>query len=561
MKAYLRYLAFYLTLLTPVFFFTDCNEGTSAEQHTSKPAYKHVIVIGIDGMSPDGIRNASTPNMDMMMQNGAFTLHARSVLPTSSSSNWASMIMGAGPEQHGITSNGWERDDHILPPVVSGDEGIFPTIFSAIRKQQPNAEIGAIYHWSGFGRLVEKTALNYDHHVDSEDSTTLAAIDYIKDKQPNFLFIHLDHVDGAGHGAGHGTPEYYAAVSKADSLIGEIVKATENTAMGGQVLFLVTSDHGGIGTGHGGETVEEIEIPFILYGAGIKKGLEMPQTVYTYDNAATVAFALGIKQPYAWIGRPVKAAFTGYPVPDMTGQKPMLLSPAIVPGRQGLRPAGGLFTDTMEVSITNREKSGTLYYTLDGSEPTASSFKYEGPFKLATTTVVRSVVITDDGNTSPMGEAYMRFYDPTKGNGLNYRVYEDPDNSWMMLPNFGSYNAVRTGTVAEIDHTLIDMGREAFTGAVIDGYIQIDEPGKYRFYLMSDDGSRLYINGQEVVNNDGDHGAIERSGTVTLEPGYHTIKVEWFNGGGGYWLHAMYKGPGVGKQIIPAEKLFTKKPL
>ena len=49
----------------------------------------HVIVIGCDGMSPDGIRNADTPNMDRMMREGAYTMHARPVLATSSSPNWA----------------------------------------------------------------------------------------------------------------------------------------------------------------------------------------------------------------------------------------------------------------------------------------------------------------------------------------------------------------------------------------------------------------------------------------------------------------------------------------
>lgn len=45
---------------------------------------------------------------------------------------------------------------------------------------------------------------------------------YIKAKQPAFLFVHLDHVDGAGHAYGHGTPQYYQAVAKADTLIDNI---------------------------------------------------------------------------------------------------------------------------------------------------------------------------------------------------------------------------------------------------------------------------------------------------------------------------------------------------
>ena len=91
---------------------------------------QHIIVIGIDGMSPDGIQKADTPTLDSMIQEGAATMHARSVLPSSSSPNWASMIMGADTEQHGITSNGWEKFDHQLPhgryPIRDIPNHIYP---------------------------------------------------------------------------------------------------------------------------------------------------------------------------------------------------------------------------------------------------------------------------------------------------------------------------------------------------------------------------------------------------------------------------------------------------
>ena len=90
-----------------------CFVSCTVKEPTSenKQLAKHVIVIGIDGMSPNGILTASTRTLDNLMQQGAYTLNARAVLPTSSSTNWATMVSGAGPEQHGVTSNDWERDD------------------------------------------------------------------------------------------------------------------------------------------------------------------------------------------------------------------------------------------------------------------------------------------------------------------------------------------------------------------------------------------------------------------------------------------------------------------
>lgn len=287
----------------------------------NKPAEKfpqgieHVIVIGVDGLSPDGIRKAETPTMDKMMANGVVKWNVRTVLTTASSQNWASMIMGAGPEQHGIIDNDWKRDKHSLPPVVAGEEGIFPTIFGLIRSQKPGAEIGAVYHWGDFGRLFEKKAVNYDKHFSTEDSTAADFTKYIKEKKPTFGFVHFDHVDHAGHHDGHGTPAYYAAVAKTDSLVNEILKSIKAAGIEKSTLVIITADHGGKGKGHGGPTPEEAEIAMILYGKDVKQGYQVQQQVYTYDLAATIAFAFHLTPPYAWIGRPIKPAFKGFDEP------------------------------------------------------------------------------------------------------------------------------------------------------------------------------------------------------------------------------------------------------
>ena len=93
-------------------------------------------------------------------------------------------------------------------------------------------------------------------------------------------------------------------------------------------------------------------------------------------------------------------------------------------------------------------------------------------------------------------------------------------------------------------------------GCVMESHLQIERPGTYTFYLSSDDGSKLFIDNREVLNNDGDHGVIEKNGSLLLTEGRHNIKVEYYNGSGGFWLELFYKGPGTPKQIVPANKLF-----
>lgn len=270
---------------------------------------EHVIIIGIDGMSPDGIENANTPEMDKLMKYGAFTMNARNVLPTSSSPNWASMIMGAGPSQHGITSNEWKLNDHTLPPVIKTEAGIFPTIFWVIKENDPNAKNGAIYHWADFGRLFEKSAVDFDKTFKNENKVADEAARYIVNERPKFLFVHIDHVDGAGHKFGHGTERYYEGVKKADQLIGKIVASLDQSGIKDKTLIIISADHGGKGTGHGGESLEEVEIPIILSGPGVLRNFEISDPANIYDIASTVAYVFGCDQPKAWIGRPIISAF------------------------------------------------------------------------------------------------------------------------------------------------------------------------------------------------------------------------------------------------------------
>jgi hypothetical protein len=74
---------------------------------------------------------------------------------------------------------------------------------------------------------------------------------------------------------------------------------------------LVNSDHGGVGRGHGENSMAELEIPWILGGPGVATGKKLAGLVNTYDTAATVAQLLGLKTPSRWIARPFRQAIVG----------------------------------------------------------------------------------------------------------------------------------------------------------------------------------------------------------------------------------------------------------
>ena len=273
-------------------------------------AVKHVILIGVDGMGANYLPNADIPIMTMMMRNGSYTLHARCVLPSSSADNWAAMTMGAGPELTGYTE--WDSKTPEIPSRVTDQYKMFPSLFTLLREQKPSSEVGVVYEWGGIGYLFPKAAVNKDAHCDGDSLTAQTAIQYIKESRPTFLFIHFSSVDGAGHSIGWGTPAYYKAIHETDTRIRAILQSVKDAGIMDQTVVLVTADHGGIKTGHGGKTLQEMEIPWIIYGRDVKRDQELQQSIITFDTAATLAFILGLKPPQVWIGRPVKAAFIHY---------------------------------------------------------------------------------------------------------------------------------------------------------------------------------------------------------------------------------------------------------
>ena len=282
---------------------------------------QHVIVIGVDGMSPNGIQKAATPTIDSILKVAAYSWKCEAVLPTSSSPNWASMIMGAGPDKHGVTSNAWQPHKQTLELECEGTKGngkasgMWPTIFGELRSQKPESKIACFNDWLAFNRLFEKGVVNRQrdaillqaasHH--GYKGITRMASNYFKRKKPDFMFVHLDYVDHAGHHDGHGTQAYYDAVSVADEMIGKIVKAVKASGELEHTIILITADHGGIGHGHGGNTPEEVNVPWILTGKGVVNG-ELQVPIKTYDTAATLVYLLGIKAPECWDGKVITQA-------------------------------------------------------------------------------------------------------------------------------------------------------------------------------------------------------------------------------------------------------------
>ncbi len=139
---------------------------------------------------------------------------------------------------------------------------------------------------------------------------------------------------------------------------------------------------------------------------------------------------------------------------------------------------------------------------------------------------------------------------------VKFSYYE---GDWDELPNFGELKPMATGIAPGFDATA-GKRRDHF-GMVFESLLKIDNAGDYTFHLGSDDGSRLLIDGKEVVNVDGIHPMTFRSGKVKLEAGIRTIVVEYFEQGGQEELKVEYEGQGISRQSLDYVVASTKEGL
>ncbi|MAT47482.1 MAG: hypothetical protein CMO35_08635 [Verrucomicrobiaceae bacterium] len=157
-----------------------------------------------------------------------------------------------------------------------------------------------------------------------------------------------------------------------------------------------------------------------------------------------------------------------------------------------------------------------------------------------------------------LGELPMMEPVPEEGlkNGLKYEGFE---GKWDVLPDFAALEAVESGEVEfPTEEAYMTEDGENY-GLRFRGFIKVPKEGLYTFYTASDDGSRLMIGDQVVVNNDGLHSVLKRGGLVRLKEGAHPVEVTFFEQGGGEELEVSWEGPGFSTQPVPAEAWFYRE--
>ena len=135
------------------------------------------------------------------------------------------------------------------------------------------------------------------------------------------------------------------------------------------------------------------------------------------------------------------------------------------------------------------------------------------------------------------------------------------------VEDFPTIAADKKPTVKKVDKQInVDSVDENFNGTNLGqhfyvrwtGSIKIEKAGKYKFYLESDDGSRLFIDAKQAVDNPGLHAMDKKEGEVELTAGAHELKVEFFQNEGGAGCKLGWSTEGVNEEIVPEKALWHK---
>lgn len=285
----------------------SCSNETKDEIPYNDKEELHVIFIGLDGWGGHNIEKTFShmPNVCQYAKSGIYTDNKLAVIPTLSMPNWASIFMGANPSIHGYIENS-KRTITSYPFDVKNN--IFPTISQAIRSCLPDSEIGLFCQWDGILYLADTLSINHvanipfleesSHFIFSDSVST-----YIKSKNPLFCTIVFDDPDWIGHASNYFSDKYYLRLEVLDKCIAKIVNTVIEAGFYNNTVFILTSDHGGKGNEHGGDSEQEKKTPFIMWGKGINSIGYVNDNLEQQDISVIIADIFNISKPLQWTGK------------------------------------------------------------------------------------------------------------------------------------------------------------------------------------------------------------------------------------------------------------------
>lgn len=483
-----------------------------------------VILIGVDGMGASGFERASTPTLNRLASEGLVSLDARAVFGTSSGSNWMSMMSGVGPEQHGVLDNGWQPGTSSVVPTVSNAVGGFPTLFDQIAAVRPDAKQVLIYSWKKLPTLAGPASRKELFAREPEDVVAAARKELLG--SPDFMLLDFDSVDAMLHTYGATSKQYLDEIAKVDSEIGKLVGDLDDS-----YTVIITADHGGIGRQHGGYSIEEYEIPLIVWSKELVRYGRLDSPVNIYDAACTALDALQIKRPNYVI---CKSLLSSADV-EISSLDSWVPRPHIDQQGNKIR----LYVDHANAVTEYRYKTDFGF----------TKWLTGASFELSSPAIIEARSRHND-NQSARSVMHTKL---SEKNGVQAVLYV---GDWSKLPNFNELTPIYQGHVNSISLAEIKAPLEYF-GVSFYSFLKISKAGHYQFRMKVDDGGSLLINNQTLLLEPEAKGARFAEGSVYLETGLHSINANYFQTYGDIAFSLEMKAPNSDEfEPVPSHLLF-----
>jgi predicted AlkP superfamily pyrophosphatase or phosphodiesterase len=281
---------------------------------------QHVFIISIDGGKPAVIQQSAMPVLKKLAAEGAHTWTANTIFPSITLPSHTSMLTGVGPDKHKVLWNDWIPSNGLVKVTTIFAEakktGLSTAMFVGKEKfrhlELPGSMDKFDYDRAASGEMATNES---GQVVMGKNGTVLARIVakdaaiYIKETKPALCFIHLTDPDNSGHQYGWGSPEQIKAFGEVDAALDAILKSIRDAGIADESVILISADHGGHAKTHGSNSPEDMNIPWIAWGKGVKKNFEIKDPVKTFDTAATALWLLDVPRPASFDGKPVTSAF------------------------------------------------------------------------------------------------------------------------------------------------------------------------------------------------------------------------------------------------------------
>jgi len=255
----MKRILYLILLITPLLFFTSCDKNTNSDdcnliysslEIDSTKLNRKVLVIGLDGVRSDAMQQNSSPFLHSLSitDDVYFTPSHGVELITYSGPNWSSILTGVHYEKHQVDDNSFENPNY----------SDYSTFFEYIEEVDTSINTASIVNWTPINTHILSAVIDFSPQISISDLEVFEqAQNILINADPldaDILFLHFDELDAAGHSYGFSleVPEYVGTLNTLDGYVENIFNTIKAKRLSGEDwLFLVVSDHGGDGTGHG----------------------------------------------------------------------------------------------------------------------------------------------------------------------------------------------------------------------------------------------------------------------------------------------------------------------